>query len=111
MTNSVIVNNTNQVVQVKSSVQRIIVDYAEQTANVVLSGPVGPRGYPGDGVMPVPDDPADDGLGLVAEGGEFVLVPIVRSELPLWIIPITQEAWDALPIPRDPSKVYLIGDF
>jgi hypothetical protein len=74
-------------VQVLSATQRIVVDPATSSVSVVNAGPVGPPGASG------------------------AFSDAVRSETIVWLTPITQEEWESLPTPRDPTIMYVIGDF
>jgi hypothetical protein len=71
-----------------------------------------PQGPPGPGsTIPIPLDPADNGKAPVANNGEFVLETVVRSETIFHLLPVTQQDFNALPIPRDPTILYVIGNF
>lgn len=105
---------TNRIV-VESKTQRIVVDpstasvqvNAPTSVAVVLGGPPGPRG---DSVIPIPESPGDDGKAPVADGGEYILEQVLRSDDFSHAVKITQAEYDALPIPRDPSIVYFITE-
>jgi hypothetical protein len=74
-------------VKVLSATQRIVVNPATSSVSVVYAGPVGPPGAPGD------------------------FSDAVRSGMIRWLTPITQDGWESLPTPRDPTIMYVIGDF